>query len=154
MCCKGAIRHQNDYHFIRPIYTEYSATNSNSSLCTAETTVKDYASCQKICTSISNCLGWTVIPTSVEEEDTVIYQCTTRCDIVPLISVSSKDCSCLIFSVSTDQFGVLMQAFASDCRPPVSISSRELASFQDILDKDKNGIVEQTEFVSFFFEND
>ena len=64
------------------------------SLCTAERTVKDYASCQKICTSISNCLGWTVIPTSVEEEDTVTsYQCTTRCDIVPLISVSSKDCS-------------------------------------------------------------
>jgi len=54
--------------------------------------------------------------------------------------------------LTADQFGVLMQAFASDCRPPVSISSRELASFQDILDKDKNGIVEQTEFVSFFFD--
>lgn len=54
--------------------------------------------------------------------------------------------------LTSDQFGTLMTAFASDCRPPVSITPRELASFQDILDKDKNGIVEQTEFVSFFFD--
>ena len=45
-----------------------------------------------------------------------------------------------------------MTTFANDCRPPVSITPRELASFQDILDKDKNGIVEQDEFVSFFFD--
>ena len=51
-----------------------------------------------------------------------------------------------------DQFGTLMTTFANDCRPPVSITPRELASFQDILDKDKNGIVEQDEFVSFFFD--
>jgi hypothetical protein len=54
--------------------------------------------------------------------------------------------------LTTDQFKTLMTAFANDCRPPVSISPRELASFQDILDKDKNGIVEQNEFVSFFFD--
>jgi hypothetical protein len=45
-----------------------------------------------------------------------------------------------------------MSAFASDCRPPVEITPRELASFQDILDKDKNGIVERVEFTSFFFD--
>jgi len=54
--------------------------------------------------------------------------------------------------LTTDQFSELMSAFASDCRPPVEITPRELASFQDILDKDKNGIVEQLEFTSFFFD--
>ena len=50
-----------------------------------------------------------------------------------------------------EQFGNLMNAFANDCQPPVSITETELASFMDILDKDKNGIVEQNEFVSVSF---
>ena len=47
-----------------------------------------------------------------------------------------------------EQFGALMNAFANDCNPPVTITPNDLNSFMDILDKDKNGIVEQNEFVS------
>ena len=50
--------------------------------------------------------------------------------------------------INSDQFGSLMNAFAKDCRPAVTITENDLSSFMDILDKDKNGIVEQNEFVS------
>ena len=50
--------------------------------------------------------------------------------------------------LNMEQFALLMNAFANDCRPPVNITPSDLTSFMDILDKDKNGIVEQNEFTS------
>eukprot|EP00948_MAST-09A_sp_MAST-9A-sp1_P003233 g3233.t1 len=54
-----------------------------------ERQVSTASECQKQCTSISSCLGWTSIPIPMSLKQ----NCTLVCDIVPLLSVSSQDCN-------------------------------------------------------------